>query len=229
MLMMMLGVILSCMAEVHRYEKRFGDVRHVRVLNALNVEVVCDADSAGVVHFYADDQAVDRLIFENNTKGRLTLQSDNSSNPVLLPRIKVYVGELESVENASDSTVTVLTKSKRINEIKLKVSGNGKIESADLNAGILGASINTGKGTIVLGGVCDKLDASNVGKGEIDAYALTAKDVSCRIVGTGQVLCTIDGGELYLRGSGTGKLMYKGKPGKVTVKQIGTLKAVPAE
>ena len=229
MLVAMLAVMFACMAEVHRYEKNFGDIRHVRVLNALDVDVVCCADSAGMVLFYANDEAVDRLIFENNTKGRLTIQTDNASNPVQMPRVKVYVGEIESVENASDGTVTLDAKSKKTSEIKLKISGNGRVEAAELNAAKVDASINTGKGVIVVGGACDKLDASNVGKGEIDAYALTAKDVSCRIVGTGKVLCTIDGGELYLRGSGTGKLMYKGKPGKVTVKQIGTLKAVPAE
>ncbi|MGN0228954.1 MAG: GIN domain-containing protein [Muribaculaceae bacterium] len=228
-LLLMLGVMCSAMAAVHRYEKNFGDVRHVRVLNDLDVDVVCDADSAGIVVFFATDEAVDRLIFENNTKGRLTIQTDNATNPVELPRVKVFVGEPESVENSSGGSVTIEANNKSISEIKLKISGNGKLVANELDATIVNASINTGKGEIELNGKCQKLEASNVGKGEIKAYELKAKEVSSRIVGTGKVLCTVDGGELYLRGSGTGKLLYKGTPSKVTVKQIGTIKAVPAE
>ncbi|MBS7376129.1 MAG: DUF2807 domain-containing protein [Muribaculaceae bacterium] len=227
--LLMLGVMSSAMAAVHRYEKNFGEIRHVRVLNDIDVDVVCDADSAGIVVFFANSEAVDRLLFENNTKGRLTIQTDNTNNPVELPRVKVFVGEPESVENSSDGTVTLDAKSKNVSEIKLKISGNGKLIAKNIEATIVNASINTGKGEIELNGKCQKLEASNVGKGEIRAYELMSKDVSCRIVGTGRVLCAVDGGELYLRGSGTGKLLYKGTPSKVTVKQIGTLKAVAAE
>lgn len=227
LLIMMLCVAFGSFAAVQRYEKDMGEFTHVRVLDALNVDVVCDADSAGRVVFFAEDNAVSRIIFENNSKGRLTIQADNVNNPVKLPRIKVFVKDLESVENSNDSTVTADFNNKHVLEAKIKTSGNGAIVARNIDAALVNASISTGKGRLELSGKCDKLDASNVGKGEIMAADLTATEVSSRIVGTGIVTCTVNGGELYLRGSGTGKLYYNGSPSKVTVKKLGSLKAIP--
>ncbi len=225
----MLAVAVSSVSAQHRYEKDLGAFQHIRVLDAVSVEVVCNADSAGKVVFYAHDEAVPRILFENNAKGRLTIQTDNAINPVKLPRIKVYAGDLKSVENGSDSTLVLNTNGVKFTEIKVKTSGNGMLQVNDINAVIADASINTGSGKIVLFGKCQELNASNVGKGVIDAFGLDAGKVSCRIVGTGEVSCTVNGGELSLRGSGTGKLFYKGKPSKVSVKQLGTLRAVAVE
>jgi hypothetical protein len=48
-------------------------------------------------------------------------------------------------------------------------------------------------------------------------------------MGTGTIGCWVDGGELKVSGSGTGKVYYKGTPTKVTVRKLGTIKAIPMQ
>ena len=220
---------LASMAQVQRYEMNLGQYDNVRVLNDIAVDRVCNADSAGKVVFFAENQAVPRIILSNNTKGKLTVQTDNTIEPIKLPKVTVYVGQLSQVENASDSMVTVFTNAQKVNEIKIKTSGNGSITVNDINAVTAHVAINTGKGHITVNGKCQDLNISNVGTGEINAYDLTATNVKCRIIGTGAVSCLVNGGTLALSGSGTGKLYYKGKPSSVSVKKLGSLKAIPVD
>jgi len=220
---------VSAVAQVQRYEMKMGQYDNVRVLNDIDVDVVCDADSAGSVVFFAEDKAVPRIILSNNSKGKLTIQTDNTIDTIVLPRLKVFVGDLAQVENAGNGEVKVFANTRKVNELKIKTSGNGKIAVNDIDASLVEVSVNTGRGHITVQGKCQELNLSNVGTGEINAYELEAKDVKCRIVGTGTVACTVNGGALTLRGSGTGKLYYKGKPSSVSVKKLGTLKAIPAD
>ncbi len=225
----LLVMAVASLSAQQRYEKNLGSFQHIRVLNAVPVEVVCNPDSAGKVVFFAKDEAVSRILFENNSKGRLTIQTDNTVNPVKLPLIKVYAADLKTVENGSDSTLVFHAGNQKYTEIKLKTSGNGVLKAVGLDAVIVDASINTGSGKIILQGKCQELEASNVGKGVIDAFDLDAGRVAARIVGTGEVSCFVNGGTLNLRGSGSGKLYYKGKPANIEVKQLGTLRAIPVE
>ena len=39
----------------------------------------------------------------------------------------------------------------------------------------------------------------------------------------------VNGGELKVSGSGTGKVYYKGEPSKITVHKLGTIKAIPMQ
>lgn len=221
---------LMALAQVQRYELNLGQFDNVRVLNDIPVDIVCNADSAGKVIFFAEDKAVNRIILSNNSKGKLTIQTDNTIDPISLPKLKVFVAQLSQVENASDSSiVTTYMNALNTPELKIKTSNNGSITVKDINASIADISVNTGRGHIAVSGKCQELNLSNVGTGEIDAYALSAVNVKCRIVGTGSVSCTVDGGTLQLRGSGTGKLYYKGKPSSVSVKKLGTLKAIPMD
>ena len=48
-------------------------------------------------------------------------------------------------------------------------------------------------------------------------------------MGTGRIGCHVNGGDLKVSGSGTGKVYYKGKPNNVTVRKLGTIKAIPME
>ena len=48
-------------------------------------------------------------------------------------------------------------------------------------------------------------------------------------MGTGSMGCHVNGGELKVSGSGTGKVYYKGTPSKVTVRKLGTIKAIPMQ
>ena len=219
----------STMSAQQRYEKKLGNYEQVKVQDDIDVDVVFNPDSAGTVVFYAEDKAVNRILFSNNNKGRLTVQTDNTVDPVKLPKLTIYIGLIEQVENSNEGTMTVQVNGNKQKEFKAKISGNGKLVVNDIDAANVHASISTGKGTLVLSGKCTNLELNNIGKGYVEAFGLAAQNVTSRIVGTGAVRCACDGGVLELKGSGTGRLYYKGKPSKVTVKQIGSLKAVPVD
>lgn len=221
--------VMSVAAQARRYEMNMGQYNNVRVLNSIDVDIVCNSDSAGKVVFFAEDKAVPRIILSNNTKGKLTVETDNTIDVIQLPKVTVYVSELAQVENAGDSTVTINAQSDKVYELKIKTSNNGRIVANGIEASVVDIAVSTGRGRITAAGKCQSLKVSNVGTGEIDAYALEATDVKAHIVGTGSVSCTVNGGSLSLRGSGSGKLYYKGKPANVSVKKIGSIKAIPVD
>lgn len=227
--LMLLLATITVAAQARRYEMDMGQYNNVRVLNHIDVDIVCNSDSAGKVVFFAEDKAVPRIIFSNNSKGKLTVQTDNTIDVMQLPKVTIYVGELAQVENASDSTVTVVGNDVKVFDFKAKTSGNGRIVARGINATMVDIAVSTGHGQITAEGKCQKLSVSNVGTGEINAYGLQAVDVKCKIIGTGSVSCRVDGGKLSLNGAGTGKLYYKGKPSDVSVKRMGSLKAIPVD
>ncbi|MGN0213223.1 MAG: GIN domain-containing protein [Muribaculaceae bacterium] len=220
---------LSVAAQGRRYEMNMGQYNNVRVLNDIDVDIVCNSDSAGKVVFFAEDKAVPRIILSNNSKGKLTVQTDNTIDVIQLPKVTVYVNELAQVENAGDSTVTIFAKSDKVYELKIKTTNNGRIVANDIEASLVELAVSTGRGHIIAAGKCQTLKVSNVGTGEINAYGLEATDVKAHILGTGSVSCLVNGGSLTLRGTGTGKLYYKGKPAEVNVKKLGSLKAIPVD
>jgi hypothetical protein len=112
---------------------------------------------------------------------------------------------------------------------KVRLIDNGKIILRGVRASQLELQILSGKGKIIADGSCDNLAVRLVGTGEIQADNVSAGSVSCRIMGTGSIGCDVHGGELKVSGSGTGKVYYKGNPSKVTVRKLGTIKAIPMQ
>ena len=104
---------------------------------------------------------------------------------------------------------------------------NGKVIARGIDVSHLDLQILSGKGKIIAQGHCDDLAVRLVGTGEIQADDVRAENVTCRIMGTGRIGCHVDGGELKVSGSGTGKVYYKGTPTKVSVRKLGTIKAIP--
>ncbi len=228
-LLIALTATSAALAEAKRYDHNLGSFNNIRILNEIDVDIICNADSAGHVVFFAEDKAVSRIILSNNSKGKLTIETDNAIEPVKMPKITVYVAQLNHITNASDSTVLVDLRNNKVTDLQLKTSANGKIVARGINADALNLSVSTGRGKITAYGSCQDLSLSNVGTGEINTYDVKATNVKASIVGTGTIGCTVNGGTLTLRGSGTGKLYYKGTPSNVSVKKLGTLKAIPVE
>ena len=112
---------------------------------------------------------------------------------------------------------------------KVRNIDNGKIIIGDVRASKLELQILSGRGKIIASGSCDELALRLVGTGEIQADRVHAGMATCRIMGTGTIGCWVDGGELKVSGSGTGKVYYKGTPTKVTVRKLGTIKAIPMQ
>ena len=216
-------------AQVTHHVVKVGDFIRLAVIDDINVNYRCNPDSAGLVVFDATQEIADALIFSLSNKGRLSIQvNDFIERRGNLPSLTLYSSTLEEAENAGDSILRV-SKLPPLKAFKVRLIDNGKIIVRSVRASQLELQILSGKGKIIADGTCDDLSLRLVGTGEIQADNVTATNVSCRIMGTGSMGCNVNGGDLKVSGSGTGKVYYKGNPNKVTVRKLGTIKAIPME
>lgn len=226
LIMMFLGFMGMKAEKMQRFEAKVGEFKHLVVVDDINVEYICNPDSAGLAVFTTVPAMANQMIFSNNGKGKLqiTVGTDSVMSP-RLPLIKVYSTFLQEAVNDGDSTLTI-TKIAPCPTVKFKLSDNGRIDIKDADATDMEIAIVTGKGEIVANGKCTNLSIRNMGTGTIMAENVKAKDVSCRLLGTGKVYCTVDDGILTIKGSGTGKVYYYGTPKEIKSFQIGTIKAI---
>ncbi len=222
-------VALMAGAQVSRHEVNVGNFSRLVLLDNINVNYRCNPDSAGYAVFTCDKETADHLMFTLSDKGRLSIQVDDEYERLgNLPTLTLYSSSLDEVENSSDSTLRV-SGLQPMKIFKVRLIDNGKIIVRGVRASQLELQILSGKGKIIADGSCDNLLLRLVGTGEIQADQVKATDVSCRIMGTGTIGCNVEGGDLKVSGSGTGKVYYKGNPSKVTVRKLGTIKAIPME
>lgn len=227
-----LAILLTSMAmtaQVTRKEIKVGNFNRLVVTDNVNVNYRCNADSAGIAVIYGTQEEIQHLIFSLNDKGRLSIQvEDEFERKHNIPNITIYSSSLDEAENAGDSTLRI-TGLPPMKEFKVRNIDNGKVIAKGLRASKLELQILSGKGKIIADGTCDDLAAKLIGTGEIQADNVKATSVVCRIMGTGNIGCNVNGGELKVSGSGTGKIYYKGKPSKVSVRKLGTIKAIPID
>lgn len=218
---------LMSMAQEKLHVVKVGDFKRLSLVDNINVNYRCNPDSAGLAVFSSTQEIADDIIFRLSDSGRLTIQvDDETERNAQLPNIIIYSSSLEEAENAGDSTLR-LSGLPMMPLFKVRLLDNGKIIARSLRASKLELHLLSGKGKIIASGKCDELALRLVGTGEIQADQVVATDVSCRIMGTGSIGCHVDGGILKVNGSGTGKVYYKGNPSKVSVKKLGTIKAIP--
>lgn len=227
-LMVVMASLVS-MAQEKLHVVKVGDFKRLSLVDNINVNYRCNPDSAGLAVFTSTQEIANDLIFRLSDSGRLTIQvEDETERNAQLPNMTVYSSSLEEAENAGDSTLR-LSGLPMMPLFKVRLLDNGKIIARNLRASKLELHLLSGKGKIIASGKCDELALRLVGTGEIQADQVVATDVSCRIMGTGSIGCHVDGGILKVNGSGTGKVYYKGTPSKVSVKKLGTIKAIPME
>ena len=220
---------LVSMAQEKLHVVKVGDFKRLSLVDNINVNYRCNPDSAGLAVFTSTQEIANDIIFRLSDSGRLTIQvEDETERNAQLPNMTVYSSSLEEAENAGDSTLR-LSGLPMMPLFKVRLLDNGKIIAHGLRASKLELHLLSGKGKIIASGKCDELALRLVGTGEIQADQVVATDVSCRIMGTGSIGCHVDGGILKVNGSGTGKVYYKGTPSKVSVKKLGTIKAIPME
>ncbi len=223
------ATLLTASAQVTRHELKVGDFNRLTVVSDINVNYRCNADSAGMAVVTCSKDLLDFIMFKLSAKGRLSIQlSEFYERMEGLPTVTVYSSSIEEVENDGDSTLRV-TGLPPLKAFKARLTDNGKVIVRGVRASQLELHILSGKGKIIAQGACDDLSLRLVGTGEIQADEVEAVNVSCRIIGTGSMGCDVRGGELKVSGSGTGKVYYKGTPSKVTVRKLGTIKAIPME
>lgn len=227
--MLAVTVALLATSQVERHEFRVGDFSRLTLIDDINVIYRCNSDSAGMAVMTCDKGLLDHMIFNLSDKGRLSIQLDEVIGRMSdLPVITLYSSTLDEVENDGDSTLRV-SGLPPLKAFKTRLTDNGKVIVRGLRASQLELHILSGKGKIIAEGTCDDLSLRLVGTGEIQADQVEATNVSCRIIGTGTMGCNVLGGELKVSGSGTGKVYYKGAPSKVTVRKLGTIKAIPMD
>lgn len=225
-LMVVMASLVS-MAQEKLHVVKVGDFKRLSLVDNINVNYRCNPDSAGLAVFTSTQEIANDIIFRLSDSGRLTIQvEDETERTAQLPNMTVYSSSLEEAENAGDSTLR-LSGLPMMPLFKVRLLDNGKIIARNLRASKLELHLLSGKGKIIASGKCDELALRLVGTGEIQADQVVATDVSCRIMGTGSIGCHVDGGILKVNGSGTGKVYYKGTPSKVSVKKLGTIKAIP--
>lgn len=226
-LMLVALVATVGLAQVSRHEFKVGNFTQLSLVDNINVNYRCNADSAGLAVITCSQDVADHLMFSLSSKGRLSIQVEDEYERVgHLPTITVFSSSLDEAENSGDSTLR-LSKLPPMKAFKVRLTDNGKIIVRGVRASKLELQILSGKGKIIADGSCDELALRLVGTGEIQADKVRATDVSCRIMGTGSIGCDVNGGELKVSGSGTGKVYYKGEPSKVSVRKLGTIKAIP--
>ena len=225
----LLVTALTAWTQVTLHQVKVGDFSRLVLLDDINVNYRCNADSAGLVVFSCSKEVADHLIFSLSEKGRLSIQVDDEyERKGNLPTMTLYSSSLDEAENSGDSTLRI-SGLPPLKTFKVRLIDNGKIIVRGVRASQLELQILSGKGKIIADGSCDDLSLRLVGTGEIQADRVEAGSVSCRIMGTGAIGCNVLGGELKVSGSGTGKVYYKGNPSKVTVRKLGTIKAIPME
>ena len=228
-ILLIMAVSLTLGAQVTRHEIQLGNFTRFALVDDINVVCCCNPDSAGMAVVECTPEVLQGLIFRINNSGRLTLQLDDIiEKQGNLPTLTLYAASLDEIENAGDSVLRV-SGLPPLKSFKARLIDNGKIILRDVHASKLELQILSGKGKLIADGKCDDLSLKLVGTGEIQADKVEATNVSCRIMGTGVIGCNVLGGTLKVNGSGTGKVYYKGKPSKVTVHKLGTIKAIPMD
>ncbi|MCM1518586.1 MAG: DUF2807 domain-containing protein [Pseudoflavonifractor sp.] len=214
-----LAALTATAAEPTRYELNIGDFSELKVIEGLNVDYYCSADSAGKAVFTTSPDLASILMFTND-KGKLEMQiSTDGIEYDDLPTIKVYSNFLTNVENSGDSTVRVITVAGGP-QFKAKLIGNGRLVVRDIHATTVNASLSTGNGTLVISGNCDRAKIGMTGSGTVQADELKAPKVKCTLLGTGSVGCWPTD-HLTVIGATSGKVYYRGEPSVIKNTSIG--------
>lgn len=209
---------------MHRYELEVGAFDRLTLYDNAAVVYRSVPDSTGFIAYEGVEDFADAFLFEN-ADGNLKIQvSTEDVGKPGLPVIRVYSDFLTSVENSSDSVVRIEA-STPVPKFSAKLIGNGTILANGINATDVRATIVTGNGTISIEGVTRNAQLKMIGTGIIQADRLKADNVKCSVVGNGQIGCwAIE--KLDVRGLGSSKIYYKGKP---SVKKVGGGKIFPLE
>lgn len=210
--------------EVKHFEVNVGDFKDMAVTDNINVTYESDPQRAGMVVFDCAPEIGDNLLLTSNVRGKLTIQLNSAMHGMAhLPTLHVYSSELTYAENAGDSTLT-LRNIRCPRNLKVMLCDNGRINVQQADVNQLDLSLMTGKGVITASGRCLKLQATVLGKGSIDALEVVAQEIRAHMMGVGVIDVDASEAELYVRGSGTGRINYLGKPRQLKVRKLGPLK-----
>lgn len=213
------AAVFAAKAQIRHYAIDVHDFSAIDIAQGINVIYSSSADSAGYVVFDCEPAMTSHILFSNQ-KNTLKVQIDKDGLPAgPLPVLHMYSSSLVKADNSGDSTM-VLSNLKPVNNLELKLMGDGKLIATDIQCDQLDAAISLGNGTLQVAGQATKANYSNVGKGTLQARELKASFVNCKILGTGLIECFADQ-RLSVTGAGSGTVLYHGKPRDISKRTIG--------
>lgn len=203
-----------------RYELKVNDFKELRVDNDIAVDYYCNPDSAGYAVFTATDAQSGWVLFDNNGRGKLSVQTD-TDYPAgeKMPRIRVYSSSLEKVVNSGDSLVKVYNLP-AADKFKAVLIGNGRLSVPGVEASTVEASIHSGNGQLTIEGRCTEAKLHLVGTGTILADRLEAVKIKATVVGTGHIGCS-PSEAITVMGAGSGSVLYKQAPPTIKSRGVG--------
>lgn len=212
--------IIGMGQSTQRYELKVNDFKELRVDNHIPVEYYCNPDSAGFAVFTANNEQIGWIIFDNNGRGKLSVQTD-TDYPAgeNLPVIKVYSSSLEKVVNSGDSLVKVYNLP-AADKFKAVLIGNGRLSVQGVEASTVEASIHSGNGQLTIEGRCTEAKLHLVGTGTILADRLEAVKVKATVVGTGHIGCS-PSEAITVMGAGSGSVLYRQAPPTIKSRGVG--------
>lgn len=216
---LLLACIYACAEAPTRYELNVKEFNELKVIEGINVNYVCNPDSAGKAVFTTTADLASILMFSNNN-GKLEMQiATDGINYRNIPTVTVYSKFLTRIENSGDSTVKAISIAP-CPRFKARLIGNGRLVVRDINATTIEADIRTGNGTLIIGGKCESAKFNTTGSGVIQADEVEAGDVKCTLAGTGSIGCW-PSGKLTIIGAASGKVHYRGTPSEIKNLSIG--------
>lgn len=203
-----------------RYELKVNDFKELRVDNHIPVDYYWNPDSAGYAVFTATDAQAGWVLFDNNGRGKLSVQTD-TDYPAgeKMPRIRVYSSSLEKVVNSGDSLVKVYNLP-AADKFKAVLIGNGRLSVPGVEASTVEASIHSGNGQLTIEGRCTEAKLHLVGTGTILADRLEAVKVKATVVGTGYIGCS-PSEAITVMGAGSGSVLYRQAPPTIKSRGVG--------
>lgn len=212
--------IIGMGQSTQRYELKVNDFKELRVDNDIAVDYYCNPDSAGYAVFTATDAQSGWVLFDNNGRGKLSVQTD-TDYPAgeKMPRIRVYSSSLEKVVNSGDSLVKVYNLP-AADKFKAVLIGNGRLSVPGVEASTIEASIHSGNGQLTIEGRCTEAKLHLVGTGTILADRLEAVKVKATVVGTGHIGCS-PSEAITVMGAGSGSVLYKQAPPTIKSRGVG--------
>ena len=107
MVLVMLAALTVC-AQATRHEVKVGNFSRLVLLDDINVNYRCNADSAGLVVFTCPQEVAKHLIFSLSDKGWLSIQVDDEyERQGNLPTLTVYSSAIDEAENSGDSILRI--------------------------------------------------------------------------------------------------------------------------
>ena len=185
-----------------------ADFSEVSILNGINVVYTQNATLAGKVRVYAPEGK--DVVSITSKNGQLSVRYGKGYNRDFgVIMVYVYSKELSKVSCSMGGNFTAEGMVSG-NKLKLKVLGQSQIRCKNIVYDEVSAKRGLGNGDILLAGKAKETTYTIIGSGEINADNLIADDVTCKILGRGDIGCHVDK-NITVRSLGKGAAYCKGE------------------